>query len=74
MTTNPNDDDLENRSKQTEPLPDRETLPPQDESTQEADSSPDNVVAWDETDNGNELYTANFSGLPGSGTIFVSSW
>ena len=44
MTTNPNDDDLENRSKQTEPLPDRETLPPQDESTQEADSSPDDPL------------------------------
>ncbi len=36
---------------------------------EEADEAPDNVVAWDETDNGNELFTANFSGLPSSGAI-----
>ncbi len=38
-------------------------------SPEEADNQPDSAVAWDETDNGNELYTHNFVGLPEAGTI-----
>ncbi len=38
-------------------------------SPEEADEAPDNMLAWDETDNGNGLYTFNFVDLPGSGTI-----